>query len=275
MGQNRAKKFQKIKDFTNEQNKDYEIFKVWILDVEKKFFGELQVLPILNLDLTGNISNEDFDQRANVAKTLISEYLKDLENNCQNKDDIPPEVINRLLRYTKHKNYYPKDYLTSYEVHRLNFNYLGESSGKKPSTKSMLTSMLLISRITVQHLLMKIKQIFEETKDFQYIEQTCKTLGSLLHYLVQITFFTSPKKLMEVIPIINYNKIYGIKDPVLENAFKSFDPSKLKFTDIETLGQNLVPKKDLSKFFQQNEEWIIDMTVIIKNWTSKLVQFLK
>ena len=123
---------------------------------------------------------------------MIRKYLESLIANSTKLIDIPERVQSILYSYIRDKGYFPKNYLSTYQINRIDYNFYGGTKNLQGDQVGMLLAMLIISGITVQQILLHMKDCFVDFKNYPNIEISAKFIGSIMHYLVRDTFNNDP-----------------------------------------------------------------------------------
>ena len=84
------------------------------------------------------------------------------------------------------------------------FNFYGGTKKIQNDQAGMILAYFIISGVTVQQILLHMKNIFVEFKNYPNIDITAKYIGSIIHYLTRDTFINNPTKLNSFLPLMNY-----------------------------------------------------------------------
>ena len=119
---------------------------------------------------------------------LIKKYLENLISRSTKLVDIPERVQKIIYDFIKERAYYPKKYLSTFQVNRIDYNFYGGTKGLTDDQIGMIVAFLIISGVTVQQILLHMKENFVEFRNYPNIEITAKYIGSIMHYLTRDTF---------------------------------------------------------------------------------------
>ena len=198
---------------------------------------------------------------------MIRKYLDGLLSNSKKMQDIPERVQEILYNYIKDKGYFPKKYLSTYQIIRVDFNFYGGKKKLEVDQVGMILAFLIISGITVQQILLHMKENFVEFKKCPNIDITAKYIGSIMHYLTIDTFISSPTKLKDIFSLMNYYRNYHIYNEELEN-----DNLYNVFRDEDEYAQYLIPKSSITEFWnlEVNLEFINFFKKFVYSWACTL-----
>ena len=68
----------------------------------------------------------------------------------------------------KNKGYFAKKYLSTYQINRVDYNFYGGTKKLNGDQAGMLLALLIISGITVQQIMLHMKDCFVEFKKIVY-----------------------------------------------------------------------------------------------------------
>ena len=196
-------------------------------------------------------------------------------------EQIPEEVQKIIYRFIKKKTYFPKYYLTFFEINRLNFDFYGSCLNNSLEQSAMILSYLLISSITVQQIFLNIQFIFKQLESYDNISLWAKYLGSIMYYLSRKTFINKLKiKNYNYLNLFNYYRCYHIRNEIIdkENNIEILlgikESNINEKNDKEICTQFLIDKKIIDNYLKNNSETIETFSNILFEWSMNLSKFI-
>ena len=251
---------------------DIAILKDWIISMEETFFNEFNHYK----KFIGNYLNSQGEQSFIISKNILNCIKIFLDNLKYNLDEIPEKVHSILYNYIKNNSYYPKKYLSKFEIFRLDFNYYGAVNKISLTQSAFILSYFIINGITVQQILLHLKEVFTEYSNCANIEKAAINLSSILHYLVKQIFENKLKIKNDLIALFNYYRNYHLFDERIENMKDKIN-KKIKIDEKEfedEYAKNLLPFEDIETLFNKNKKIIEEYMTILYNWAIQLSQNL-
>lgn len=138
----------------------------------------------------------------------------------------------------------------------------------------MLLAVLVISGITVQQILLHMRDSFAEFKNYPNIEISAKFIGSIMHYLVRDTFNNDPTMLKEVLALMNYYRNYHIYNNDVEGQGEAFR-SNVEFKDIDEFADYLVPEGTITEFWNLNPDFVDMFKNYVYSWATRLSKLIR
>ena len=199
----------------------------------------------------------------------MKKYIESLIANSKKLTDIPERVQKIIYLYIKDKGYFPKSYLTTYQINRIDFNFYGGTRNLNVDQVGMLIAFLIISGVTVQQILLHMKENFVEFKNYPNIHITGKFVGSIMHYLTRATFHNHQYMLKDLFTLMNYYRNYHIYNKDIESD-DNFDFSVCSINDVDEFSDYLVPEISISEFWNLNWEFVETFKNFVYEWACKL-----
>ena len=139
----------------------------------------------------------------------------------------------------------------------------------------MLVAFLIISGVTVQQILLHMRDCFIDFKNYPNIEITAKYVGSIMHYLVRDTFNTDPTMLKEVLALMNYYRNYHIYNKEVEEQNNVFGGGSVEFKDIDEFADYLVPESTITEFWNLNPQFVDMFKNYVYSWATRLGKLIR
>ena len=254
---------------------DITVLKEWVISITQNFWDEFKVFTDLNVSFKNLDSKIKITKESQKIIALIKKYLENLISRSTKLIDIPERVQQIIYSYIRDKGYYPKNYLTTYQINRIDYNFYGGTKKLQGDQVGMLVAMLIISGITVQQILLHIRDCFIDFKNFPNIEISAKFIGSIMHYLVRDTFHTDPTMLKEVLALMNYYRNYHVYNKEVEEQNNVFGNSNAEFKDIDEFADYLVPESTITEFWHLNPQFVDMFKNYVYSWATKLGKLIR
>ena len=254
---------------------DITVLKEWVISITQNFWDEFKVFTDLNVSFKNLDSKIKITKESQKIIALIKKYLENLISRSTKLIDIPERVQQIIYSYIRDKGYYPKNYLTTYQINRIDFNFYGGTKNLQGDQVGMIVAMLIISGITVQQILLHIRDCFIDFKNFPNIEISAKFIGSIMHYLVRDTFHTDPTMLKEVLALMNYYRNYHVYNKEVEEQNDVFGSSNAEFKDIDEFADYLVPESTITEFWHLNPQFVDMFKNYVYSWATKLGKLIR
>ena len=257
----------------NERNKiignELLILKDWIISIEQPFWNEFKVFKNLNLSFKHSNSKVKKEKEIQKIIAIIKKYMENLILKTQKLKDIPLRIQKILYNFIKEKSYYPKLFLSTNQVNRLDFHFYGSTRMMNESQRSMLLSFLLINGVTVHQILLHIGEHFAEFKNLKDINTSAKIIGSIIHYLTKDTYSNNPNMIKNFFALLNYYKNYHLNNNEINNCEDIFGDDMI-YKDYDEFTKYLINKSDLSEFWDFDTKFIETYQEFIYGWGVKL-----
>ena len=253
---------------------DIAILKNWIISIEESFFNEFRNYEEFNSRLNLKIQGEKKQIFKNNILNIIKLFINNLESDLE---EIPPDVQSTLFEYIKNACYFPKKYLSKFQINRLDFNFYGSTKNITICQCAMILAYLIINGVCVQQILLHLRDVFSEFSDCDDIESAIRNIGSILHYLVRDIFKKKQKKINDILALFNYYRNYHLYNEQIEKLKDKIN-TKINIEendkDDEYIGL-LLPYKEVKEFFDENTKSMEEFKDDIFNWSIELAKNIK
>ena len=247
---------------------DIAVLKDWIISMEESFFNEFRNYKKFNSKL---------GEESQISKKSIHKIIKIFINNLEESiNDIPEKVQSVLFQYIKKVSYFPKKYLSTFQIIRMDFNFYGGTKNLTIIHKGMILSYLIINGVCVQQILLHINDVFSEFSECDDIDGAARNVGSILHYLVRDIFKEKLKKTNDVLALFNYYRNYHLYNEQIENLKDKINKKiniKENDKDDEYI-RLLLTYREVKEFFDENEKFINEIKIDIYNWSIELAKII-
>ena len=253
---------------------DISILKDWVIYIEESFFNEFRYYKQFNYELNIQSQGEKKQIIKKQVLNIIKIFIENLESSL---DDLPLEVQTVLKEYIKQESYFPKKYLSKFQINRIDFNFYGGTKNLTTCQGAMILSYLIINGVSVQQILLHIRDVFTEYSDFYEIDRAAKNIGSILHYLVRDIFKKKQKKINDILALFNYYRNYHLYNEQIEQLKDKIN-KKINIEENENEDEynaSLLSYREVKDFFKENNKYIDEFKEGIYNWSIELVKKIK
>jgi hypothetical protein len=248
--------------------------KNWVITCIGRFFEELKIFPDLNLQFHNHSGKLTIQGQSQKIMALLKILVIELAKRSNRINDVPEKIQELIYKYIREKAYYPKKFLSTFEINRLDFNFYGGTKNLSDAQLGLIVAFIILSKTTVLQILLHPKENFEQFKNFRYIELSCKYLGSILHYLTRDAFNASPPMVKELLALLNYYRNYHLFNDQVERQQDVFTNSMV-FRDQDEIAKDLVPEGTITEFWNMNARWCTQMKTLIFQWAVNLARQIR
>lgn len=261
-----------------------DVIKKWLFQIELPLWNELKKSD-LNLSFNSSTSKNKYQENCNKIMNFINIFIKNLLSKSVKNVDIPEVILQIIYKFIKINATYPKSFLTSYEINKLDFDVIG---GVKNFTNenvlAMILSFLIISKVGIQQIMLKPLQNIDQVKTFKNIDISMKFICSILFFILQETFQINPSILKDKLCLFNYFRSYKLSNAEIEKEKQNFVGAFsnnfnlnniFQLNDNSSLNGQLLDPGLYKEFIQTNKTWIEAIKKYISQWSIGLVRYIK
>ena len=263
-----------INNKTKTMIQDLNVLKDWVISITQSFWDEFKVFTDLNVSFKNIDSNLKITRESQKIIAMIRKYLESLISNSTKLADIPERVQQIIYNYIKDKNYFPKKHLTTYQINRVDYNFYGGTKKLQADQVGMLVAFLIISSVTVQQVLLHMKDNFVEFRNYPNIDISAKYIGSIMHYLTRDTFNNNPTMLKEILALMNYYRNYHIYNKAVESQDDILN-TNMEFRDDDEIADLLIPESSITEFWNLNADFVETFKNYVYSWACRLGKLIR
>jgi hypothetical protein len=263
-----------IANKTKSMIQDINVLKDWVISITQSFWDEFKVFTDLNVSFKNIDSKLKITRESQKIIAMIRKYLESLISNSTKLADVPERVQQIIYSYIKDKAYYPKQYLSTYQINRVDYNFNGGTKNLKEDQVGMLVAFLIISGVTVQQVLLHMKDNFVEFRTYPNIDLSAKYIGSIMHYLTRDTFNNNPTMLKDILALMNYYRNYHIYNKAVESQDDIFN-NNMQFRDEDEYANLLVPESSITEFWNLNPQFVETFKNYVYSWACRLGKLIR
>ena len=101
---------------------------------------------------------------------------------------IPERIQQIIYEFIKDGAYFPKKYLSTFQISRLDFEFYGSTKNLTDEQSAMILAFLLLSIIASQEILCNIRETVSQFRNYANVIISTRYIASILHYLTRETF---------------------------------------------------------------------------------------
>ena len=260
---------------------EVDILKEWILTVEDPCWDEFEIL------IDENCAFEKGDSRNKIRKEslkiiqILEKYIEYLINGSSKLKNIPERIQQILYDFIKPGAYFPKKYLSTFLIARLDFDYLGKTRNVTEEQSSMILSFLIISVITSQEILCNVRETIKQYRNYANVLISAKYLASILHILVKETFKNDVEPLDDIFALFNYYRNYHLENEFIEKKEnKNIAKENYEFQGLPDINEDeymayFIKEEEIEDFFDTNGGFVETFKNNIFIWSLKLAKLIK
>ena len=266
-----------IEERTKSIVQEIAILKDWLIAIEEPFWNEFKIFDDLNVAFKNSDAKNKIKKQSQKIIAIIKKFMENLISRSSKLSDIPTKVQKILYEFIKPRAYFPKKYLSTYQVNRIDFEFYGGARLITVPQGGMIISYLLICGICVQQILLHMRDVFIEFTKFPYIEISGKYIGSIMHYLTRDTFMYDPGLIQDIFALFNFYRNYHVYNEQIEKQHDIFS-GQLILQDTENedeYSEYLIDENDISEFWNLNPKFVETYKNFIYAWSCKSSKALK
>ena len=253
------------------------LIKDWLISIEEPFWSEFRVFEELDLSFSNKDSQNKIKSQSLKIIVIIKKFMENLISKTTKLTDIPDRIQEIIYEYIRERGFFPKQYLTTFQVNRIDFEFFGGTRNINSTRAGMLLAYLIICGVLVQQILLHMREVFKEFKKNKKVETSAKYVGSIIHYLTRDTFISSPKVVKSCLGLFNYYRNYHIYNEQIEKQEDSFR-GMLTWEGNENedeYAEYLVPEENITQFWHLNPAFVETYSKFIFSWAKKLAKIIK
>ena len=266
-----------IEERTKAIVQEISILKDWLIAIEEPFWNEFKIFEDLNVAFKNSDAKNKIKKQSQKIIAIIKKFMENLISRSSKLSDIPTKVQRILYEFIKERAYFPKKYLSTYQINRIDFEFYGGGREITVPQGGMIIAYLIICGICVQQILLHMKDVFIEFTKFPYIDISGKYIGSIMHYLTRDTFMYDPGLIKDILALFNYYRNYHLYNEQIEKQHDIFS-GNLMLQDTENedeYAEYLINENDISEFWNINPKFVETYKSFIYAWSLKLAKAIK
>ena len=266
---------------THSIDEEISLLQEWVLSLEEPCWEEFEIFIDENCAFEKGDSKNKIRKESLKIIAIIKKYVEYLISGSSKLSKIPERIQQIIYEYIKDGAYFPKKYLTTFQISRLNFEFYGSTKDLTDEQSAMILAFLLLSVIASQKILCNIRETVKPFKNLANVIISTKYIASILHYLTRDTFKNDLESIDDIYSLFNYYRNYHIINKHIENddikdiAKDDYFFEGLPNADKDEYSQYFVNEEEIEDFFKTNNSFVETFKNYIFMWALKLSKLIK
>ena len=260
---------------------EVDILKEWILTVEDLCWDEFEIL------IDENCAFEKGDTRNKIRREslkiigILKKYIELIITSCSKLKNIPERIQQILYEFIRPGAYFPKKYLSTFQISRLDFDFMGKTRNITDEQSAMIIGFLLLSIISAQEILSNIRENVKQLRNYPNVLISAKYISSILHILVRKSFINDVEPLDDIFALFNYYRNYGLDNDFIEKKEnKNISKDNYEFEGLPNVNEDeydkyFIKEDEIEIFFSSNNEFVEIFKNNVFIWALKLAKLIK
>ena len=257
------------------------LLKEWVLSLEEPCWEEFEIFIDENCAFQKGDTRNKIRRESQKIILVIKKYVEYLMSGSSKLNKIPERIQQIIYEFIKDGGYFPKKYLTTFQICRLDFEFYGATKNLTEEQAAMILAFLLLSVIASQEILCNIRETVSQFRNYANVIISSRYIASILHYLTRDTFKNDVDKLDDICALFNYYRNYHLQNEFIEKK-KVKDISKedynfegLPNADEDEYGKYFITEEEIGDFFTMNSSFVEAFRNYIFIWAIKLAKLIK
>ena len=201
---------------THSIEEEISLLKEWIITLEEPCWEEFEIFIEENCAFQKGDTKNKIRRESLKIIGVIEKYVENIIIGTSNLNRIPERIQQIIYEYIKNGAYFPKKYLTTFQISRLNFEFYGATKDLTDEQSAMILAFLLLSVIASQKILCDIRESVKQFRNYANIIISTKYIAAILHYLTRYTFQKDLESLDDIFSLFNYYRNYHLDNEFIE-----------------------------------------------------------
>ena len=257
------------------------LLKEWILTLEESCWEEFEIFIEENCAFQKDDTKNKIRKESLKIIGVIKKYVEYIITGSSKLSKIPERIQQIIYQFIKDEAYFPKKYLTTFQICRLNFEFYGATKNLTDEQSAMILAFLLLSIIASQSILCNIRETVKQFKNYVNVIISSRYVASILHYLTKETFKKDVESLDDIFSLFNYYRNYHLDNEYIEKEeYKDISKDDYCFEGLPNIDQDeystfFVNEEEISSFFTTNISFVDTFKNYIFIWAQKLAKLIK
>ena len=260
---------------------EVEILKDWILTIEDLCWDEFEILIDENCAFEKNDTKNKIRRESLKIIGILKKFIEYIITASSKLKNIPERIQQILYEYIKNGAYFPKKYLSTFLIARLDFDFMGKTRNVTDEQSAMILSFLLLSIISSQEILSNVRETIKQFRNYANVLISAKYLAVILHGLVKITFKNDIEPLDDIFALFNYYRNYHLENEFIEKKEnKDISKNNYEFEGLPNINEDeyaayFLSEDEVEIFFDTNSNFVETVKNNIFIWSLKLAKLIK
>ena len=266
---------------TNSIKEEISLLKEWIITLEEPCWEEFEVFIEENCAFYKDDSKNKIRRASLNIIGVIKKYVEYIITGTSILSKIPERIQQIIYEYIKDRAYFPKKYLNTFQICRLNFEFYGATKNLTDEQCGMIVGFLLLSVVSSQKILCNIRESVKQLRDYANVIISSKYVAAVLHYLIKETYKEDVESMDDIYSLFNYYRNYHLDNEFIEkNEIKDISKEDYSFEGMPNInedeyGKFFIGQEDIEVFFSTNGSFVETFKNYIFIWAIKLAKLIK
>ena len=266
---------------THSIEEEISLLEEWVITLEEPCWEEFEVFIEENCAFYKDDSKNKIRRASLKIIGVIKKYVEYIIAGSSKLDKIPERIQQIIYEYIKDGAYFPKKYLTTYQICRLNFEFYGTTKNLTDEQCGMIVGFLLLSVVASQKILCNIRESVKQFRDYANIIISTKYVAAVLHFLVKETFKEDVESSDDILSLFNYYRNYHLENEFIEKKeIKDISKEDYSFeglpnADEDEYGKFFIGQDDIEIFFSTNSSFVEAFKNYVFIWAIKLAKLIR
>jgi len=262
-------------------DEEISLLQEWVLTLEEPCWEEFEIFIDENCAFQKGDTKNKIRRESQKIIGVIKKYVEYLISGSSKLNKIPIRIQQIIYEYIKDGAYFPKKYLTTFQISRLNFEFYGQTKNLTDEQSAMILAFLLLSVVASQKILCNIRETVKQFRNYANIIISTRYIAAVLHYLTRDTFKNDVESLDDIYSLFNYYRNYHLKNEYIEKSdIKDISKDDYLFeglpnTDEDEYALFFISEEEIEDFFKTNTSFVETFKNYIFIWALKLAKLIK
>lgn len=212
----------------------------------------------ISLDFVDASSSSKIDSSFLKAKVRVEAIVKSIHKNI-NAKDVPFPFIYYLDSTTSHNAFIPNNFLTTFEIHRVNISKYGSLENPTHEMKQMIIGFFILGIVLVGKICLHPEDIGMKIKINEQTKKNFKIIASIIWQAFLKYIKTAAKAI----------------DPENDNDFTEKNGRKYPKKPTDIISEDLFTQRDLMHIYQRELIWMGQMSLEIGKSLKNFVDLIE
>ena len=262
-------------------DEEISLLQEWVLTLEEPCWEEFEIFIDENCAFQKGDTKNKIRRESQKIIGVIKKYVEYLISGSSKLNKIPIRIQQIIYEYIKDGAYFPKKYLTTFQISRLNFEFYGQTKNLTDEQSAMILAFLLLSVVASQKILCNIRETVKQFRNYANVIISTRYIAAVLHYLTRDTFKNDVESLDDIYSLFNYYRNYHLKNEYIEKSdIKDISKDDYLFeglpnTDEDEYALFFISEEEIEDFFKTNTSFVETFKNYIFIWALKLAKLIK
>jgi hypothetical protein len=257
------------------------LLKEWVLSLEEECWEEFEIFIDENCAFQKGDTKNKIRRESQKIISVIKKYVEYLMSGSSKLNKIPERIQQIIYEFIKDGAYFPKKYLSTFQISRLDFEFYGATKNLTDEQSAMILAFLLLSIIASQEILCNIRETVSQFRNYANVIISTRYIATILHYLTKETFKKDVDTLDDICALFNYYRNYHLQNEFIEKKkIKDISKEDYNFEGLPNANKDeyakyFITEEEIGDFFTMNISFVETFKNYIFIWAIKLAKLIK